>query len=226
MATESKGTSIKHTLVDKANSRIVITVAIASFLSVFSLVSAKTLFSQATYQNKVISAKKDSLKQVKANVEASSRLVAAYTAFNDTPQNVIGGSSTGEGGKDGPNSKIVLDALPSVYDFPALATSLEKVITDRGLTIQSIQGVDDQVVQQENKSSTNPVPVAIPFQFTVSGGYKPVQKLISDLQHSIRPFQVQTLTLGGSQDSMTLTITAQTYYQPAKNLNITEKVVK
>jgi hypothetical protein len=66
----------------------------------------------------------------------------------------------------------------------------------------------------------------MPFQLAVTGKYSQIQQLISEFEHSIRPFQIQTLSLSGDQDNLTLTMTAQTFYQPAKTLNFKTEVVK
>lgn len=226
MAKNSYTTLTKRGLVSKANSTTVIVTSIAAFFIIFLLVGSKTLFGQATYQNRVATAKSLALRQLKADITASKSLVQSYTKFNSASVNIIGGSSTGGGANDGPNSRIVLDALPSSYDFPALVTSLEKIVNNRGLTIQSIQGVDDEVAQQVNVSSTTPQPVAIPFQIVISGNYSAIQALINDFQNSIRPFQILKESVSGGESNMTLTITAQTYYQPAKILNLGSKIVK
>lgn len=227
MAAEDKPKTLtKRVLVDKTNSTIVLVTAVAAFIIIFTLVASKTLLGQATYQNHVASQKKATLTQIKADITASKALVTSYTAFNDASQNIIGGASNGNGANDGPNSRIILDALPSSYDFPALVTSLEKIMTTRGLSIQSIQGTDDEVAQQSNQSSPSPKPVVMPFQVTVTGNYTALQSLIDDFQNSIRPFQILTESLSGDESNMTLTISAQTYYQPAKVLNIGSKVVK
>jgi len=213
-------------LIDQANTTIVVSAAIAAFLLVFTLVATKTLIGQAFYQNRVVNTKKTALKTLKADLNARTDLSNSYQSFVNTPTNLIGGSSTGTGDRDGDNGKIVLDALPPSYDFPALATSLEKILTTQGLQIQSISGTDDEVAQQNNSQSSAPQPVAIPFQLQVSGSYAAIQNLAKTFEASIRPFQIQTMSLSGSQSSMTLSITAQTYYQPAKQLQITTEVVK
>jgi hypothetical protein len=211
---------------EAANSRVVIVTAIASFVIIFSLVASKTLFSRAQYQNRVENAKRLTLTTIKSDITASNTLTNAYDTFDSSTTNIIGGSSTGTGVSDGANSKIVLDALPSSYDFPALTTSIEKMIGDRGLQILTIAGIDDQLTQQTNIASTTPSPVAMPFSLSAKGDYASLQSFVTDLQNSIRPFQIQTITASGAQDGMTLTITAQTYYQPAKELNITTKAVE
>jgi hypothetical protein len=224
----------KRLQISQANSKIVIITSVAAFIVVFSLVAAKTLISQATYQSRVISAKNEALTQLRSDVSATSELKTQYDAFVNASTNVLGGDATGTGAKDGDNAKIILHALPSNYDFPALATSIEKIIStnddgtpNTALTINSITGTDDEVAQSANTSSTTPAPVAIPFQVAVTGDYASVQTLIGKFEHSIRPFQIQTLDISGDQDKLTVTISAQTFYQPAKLFNTTKtKVVK
>jgi hypothetical protein len=230
----AKNTLTKRLQISQANSKIVIITSVAAFIVVFSLVASKTLISQATYQNRVISAKNQALTQLRSDVSATAELKTQYDAFVNSSTNVLGGDPKGAGAKDGDNAKLILDALPSSYDFPALATSLEKIIgtNDDGtpnpnLTINSITGTDDEIAQSANSSSTTPTPVAMPFQVAVTGDYPSVQALIGKFEHSIRPFQIQTLDISGDQDKLTVTISAQTFYQPAKLLNTTKtKAVK
>jgi hypothetical protein len=218
--------STKRILINKTNSRIVAYTAVAAFMVVFTLVASKTLISQAAYQNRVISAKKTAVSQLKTDIQSTSDLVTAYKAFVDTPQNKIGGDPNGTGPKDGDNAKIVLDALPSKYDFPALATSLEKLLTSQNVQIQSITGTDDEVAQSTAQSTGDPQPVPMPFQISVIGKYQSIQGLVNTFNASIRPFQIQTLQLSGDENNMTLTMTAQTFYQPEKVFNVSKKVVQ
>lgn len=218
--------STKRILIDKTNSRIVVYTSVAAFMVVFTLVASNTLIHQAMYQNRVISAKKQAVSQLKSDVQSTSNLVTAYKAFVSTPQNVIGGDPNGTGPKDGDNAKVVLDALPSKYDFPALATSLDKLLTSQNVQIQSISGTDDEVAQSGADSSSAPTPVPMPFQISVEGNYQSIQSLVNTFNSSIRPFQVQTMMISGNEGNMTLTMTAQTYYQPEKVFNVSTKVVK
>jgi len=215
----------KRSLITKANSTIVITTGVAAFLVVFCLVASKTLISQASYQNRIIGAKKDAVSQLKDNISAKDSLVSSYSAFVNTSQNVLGGNPDGTGQQDGDNAKLVLDALPSKYDFPALATSLEQMISSQNLTIVGITGTDDEV-QQQNASSGTPAPVAMPFQIQVSGSYQSIQGLVDLFNRSIRPFQVQSIEVSGGQANMTATINAQTFYQPEKTFKVSTEVIK
>jgi len=217
----------KRVAISKANAQIVGVVGVASFVTVFCLVAAHAIWSQIGYQSRVTSAKEKAHQQLVKNISAYDNLTTSYKAFVGTPNNVIGGLSAGSGDNDGDNAKIVLDALPPSYDFPALTTSIEKILTDRSLKITNITGTDDQLNQQKNTSSSSPQAVNMPFSFTVSNAsYSSVGQLITALEHSIRPIQIDTIELSGGANDMTLTVTAHTYYQPGKSVNITKQVVK
>jgi hypothetical protein len=219
--------STKRLAISKANAQMVAVVAVAAFITIFCLVASKAVFSQNRYQARVTTAKEKAHSQLKKNIETFGSLQTAYNKFNSATTNIIGGSSTGTGDNDGSNSKIILDALPYSYDFPALTSSIEKILADNNLKITSITGTDDQVNQQGNLSSPNPEPVNMSFSFTVSNAnYTSVNQLITRLQQSIRPIQIDSLDLSGGVNNMTATVNAHTYYQPAKSVNITKKVIK
>jgi hypothetical protein len=223
----NKQISDKWGAIGKANAQVVGIVAAASFITIFCLFAAHSVWVQTRYQAKVTTAKEKAHSQLQKNVKAFSSLADSYQAFDSKSTNVIGGSSNGKGDNDGHNTKIVLDALPSAYDFPALTSSLEKILIDRNLHVTDITGIDDQLTQQGNSSSPSPQPVPMPFSFSVgNANYLSVQQLISALQQSIRPIQIDSINLAGGANNLTLTVKAHTYYQPAKSLNITKKVVK
>jgi len=219
--------STKRLAISKANAQMVAIVGVASFITIFCLVASQAVWSQLLYQGRLTSAKTAANNMLQKNSKAYDQLSAAYDTFNSASTNAIGGNSNGTGEKDGTNSNIVLDALPSSYDFPALTASLEKVLKDQNLTISNISGTDDQLAQQDNLLSPTPQAVPIPFSFTItSANYTSVQQLISTLQSSIRPIAIDSMTISGSANNMQLTVNAHTYYQPSKSLNITKKVVK
>jgi len=207
----------KRKLIDKANTSIVIAVSAAAFLTVFSLVATKVLVSQISYQNRVIAKQRVANDTLRKNIATSEQLKDSYDAFAGTTQNVIGGLATGTEPKDGANPKIILDALPSSYDFPALTTNLELLATQNA-KLMSITGTDDQVAQSSNTSSITPEPVAMPFELTVSGSYDQIRNMVSASERSIRPIKYTSMEVSGEKEELTLRVTAETYYQPAKSL--------
>ena len=217
----------KRGAISKANAQMVAIVAVSAFIVVFSLFSAKALLSQNSYQGRVTDAKTVARNTLKDNISAYDQLAKSYTAFNATATNVIGGTPNSKGEKDGTNSKIILDALPANYDFPALASSVEKLTSISGLKMSAITGTDDQLNQQNNQSSADPKEVEMPFTFTVDdANYTAIKQLFNNMQLSIRPMVVDSVDISGGVNNMTMTVNAHTYFKPAKNVSITKKVVK
>lgn len=217
----------KRVQIDKANLVIVIAVSAAAFVTVFSLVAVKSLASQRSYQAKVITAREKARDQLHENLAAADELTNSYKQFVSSTVNAIGGNPVGNGERDGDNARIVLDALPSKYDFPALATSLEKLTNGQGMAIENIEGIDDEVNQLSSSATGSPQPVEIPFKLGVKGGYASAQNLIGVLERSIRPFVVNEITLNANDSgNVTVTIDGKTYYQPEKGLQLEKEVIK
>ncbi|HMS50303.1 MAG TPA: hypothetical protein PKA02_02600 [Candidatus Saccharibacteria bacterium] len=216
----------KRLQINKAQTTIVATVAIAAFVAVFSIVSCKSLLTQRSYQSKVIAKQTKARDQLRSNLEAIGSLVTSYKTFTGAPENAIGGNPAGTGDRDGDNAKIVLDALPSKYDFPALASSLEKILNDRKFKIGGITGTDDELEQSKNQTSDSPQPIDMPFEVAVEGSYASIQDLVGVFEKSIRPFDIQKLELSGGVSNMQFNMSAKTYFQPEKTLNIKMETVK
>src|SRR4051812_405506 len=100
--------STKRVMITKANKQMVVYTAVAAFVVIFCLVAAKALTSQAAYQNRVISKKKQAVSQLKSDLNARDSLVNSYQAFVGTNQNVLGGNPNGTGDLDGDNARLVL----------------------------------------------------------------------------------------------------------------------
>lgn len=211
-----QGGSVKRDLISKSNSSILITIGIAGAIFGFSLVASFTLIKQMSYRSKVISERAKAEKQLKANVKAVAELESSYSEFNNTAESVIGTADK--------NAKIVLDALPSKYDFPALATSLEKMMLTSGLTQVTIDGSDSEATAEQE--SISPKLVEMPFVISGKGTYAQAQDLVKNLQRSIRPFKITKVTLSGDDALLNINIEGMTYYQPKKNLDIPLKEVK
>jgi hypothetical protein len=191
---------------NQTESRLVVIVAVATIISVFCLVSAKTLLSQALYHKRVLDARHEAVDKLNANVEAANTLVQQYQAFqNGNPTNIIGGKNSTDANlrpPDGDNARIVLDALPSNYDFPALISSIAKILSDKGVTAPSVDGSDDSnTVDAQPKA--NPEVATIKLEIRGTTNYKAARSLIKDLERSIRPFDVTKVDIQGSNSSMT-----------------------
>lgn len=221
----AKQLSIKRLQIDKSNATTVIFLAVSAFVLVFSLVASRALLNQRSYQSRVIAQKKKALKQLKDNNVAAAQLVNSYKAFVSTPENLISGSASGTGDRDGDNARIVLDALPSKYDFPALAASLEKLLTDKSYQVDGITGSDDELNQSAQTNAATG-PIEIPFQLNITDNIDDVQGFLDILQRSIRPIKLNSVTLSASGSEISVSVSAKTYYQPEKVIQYKTEVVK
>ncbi len=220
--------SIKHLKIIRAGNQLTTIVTAAVVISVFCLLSTKSLLSQSSYQRRVLAAKNTAANQLKVNASTANQLLAQFKVFEDNNPNIIGGqggANPGSGPSDGDNARIVLDALPSQYDFPALVSSLEKILNNEGISAQSVGGTDQgQVARSSSLGNSQPVPLT--FSVDASGNYKSIQQLINDLERSIRPMDITNLSLSGTQSNMHVSINATTYYQPATNFTVTQRELR
>jgi hypothetical protein len=244
--------SVKHLQIDKANNMMFIVVALASILVVFSLVSAKTLLSQSAYQHRALKAKNLAAEKLKDNVKAADELKKQYDAFERQNPNILGGAggldvaaaiaNQGEqagsikvnnqtinlSGQDGDNAKIILDALPSSYDFPALISSIEKIANQDHLPLQGVGGSDQVTAVSTDTTATSAKSQPQPIAFSVSAqtDFHTIQIMLNDLERSIRPMDVTTLSLSGGGTSVNASMQVNTYYQTPISLKITQKEIK
>ncbi|MBI5357450.1 hypothetical protein HZB74_01230 [Candidatus Saccharibacteria bacterium] len=193
---------------------------------VFSLVASKALLDQRAYQSKVISKKEAALKTLEANIVAADKLTSSYKEFVGATTNVLGGNPQGDADRDGDNARIILDALPSKYDFPALTTSLDKLLRDNGLTPTAINGTDDEISQTATQADGAPQPVEIPFSVEVTASNAQGKTLMGLFERSIRPFKVQKISISGNDSQLEFVINGSTYFQPEKTLNLKKEAVK
>lgn len=245
--------STKKIAIDKAYATIVIAVAVAAFIGVFSLVASKALLDQRSYQSKVIGAKKEALTTLEDNIITADQLTVAYQEFIGATTNVLGGNPSGDADRDGDNARIILDALPSKYDFPALTTSIDKLLRDNTFPPTGITGTDNEALYpaggdaDPSSSSSTGEPstemafstdaaianpdnaggaVEMPFSVEISVSNKRGKAFMRLFERSIRPINILVLDIKGNGKKLELSISAVTYFQPEKKVNVRTEVVQ
>jgi len=207
---------------DKVKTRAMTHLAVTSFILIFGLYTSKTLLQLYVYQGRVISAQKLSIANINKDQQVANNVETAYKEFVNQPINIIGGASSGTGSTSGNNAKIILDALPQTYDFPAIMSSMQALLTIPGITINSLSGTDSSLTLIQSAS-----PTPIPISFSVSGSYNNIQNFLSVLNRSVSPIDVLTIQLTGTDTDLTATVTAQTYYYaPSSGVFTSTEVVQ
>ncbi|HET7528799.1 MAG TPA: hypothetical protein VFJ84_01035 [Candidatus Saccharimonadales bacterium] len=221
--------STKSLQIDKAQQKMLGIVMAATVVTIFCLTGSKVLVGKAMYQQRVISARNSSATQLSNDVADAKTLTTQYkdVFIGSDSVNIIGGNAniTSSSSQDGDNGKIVLDALPTTYDFPALLTSLSNMLGSDGVGVQSIGGTD-QSTTITSDPTYNPQTQKIDLTISATSTYNGANRLLKDLERSIRPFDVTHVSLSGDQGNMVINLDLTTYYQPAKTLIIPSKEIK
>lgn len=209
--------STKTQAIEKANSTLFITVIVASVIISFSLVFVQILWKQGRFNANVISAQEVARDDLESNLEAIPKLEAELVVLENADDILAG-----QGNKQ--NSAVILDALPSKYDFPAIATSFDALAKRTGVRLASFSG--DDLGDLAEQSSPEPTPVEIPVTLSIEGDYDNIIRFLSTLEASIRPLVVSSLEITGNATGLTADVGLSTYYQPAVDLNVKKRTIE
>jgi hypothetical protein len=219
----------KRQQIEHASRSMFLWVAAASVAVSICVVTGQFLFQKWTYNNRVLTAKYKAADTLNKNINNAKQLQDAVNAL--VSNNDLASVKTNA---SDPNTKSVLDALPSKLDATALGTSLQQAILSRsGVTIEGINVPADTAVATTAGTTTattaataGSTPQEMKFDFTVSGSYDKIRSMLLDLERTIRPIKVTSISLNGDDTNMTAAVSAVTYYQPSKSATIKQEVVK
>ncbi len=217
----------KRQQIHSANKMIFVWIVGASVIVSMCLVFGQFLVRQAIFNQKIISAKGNTVKTLDSNIKNVKLLteqVDALVANKDL--------ASVRANPNDSNLKVVLDALPTEDDQTALASSLQNVILKpsgvnvRDLTIsqQNLVAAGDTSQAQGAVDTTQATPTA--FNFSVLADYEQIKTMLKDMERSIRPMNVRTLSLQGTDTVLQVTVNGETYYLPQKNVELKKKQVK
>lgn len=231
METSTKESSIrKRQQIFKANRMMFLWVAMASAVIGFALVISISLMQRIIYNQKVIGEKNKTYSTLANNNKKVSQLEDQIKTINyssDVLKKLRAKDS------DDP-IQVVLDALPSDSNRLALGSSLQNVLLANipGASLESMKVESTAEAGSVKKSTTTTGTVennSLDVTFTLkinSGSEDSIREMLTRLEKSIRTFKVTNVKIEYSLDKMNVTVTAKAYYEPAKVVELTEKVVK
>lgn len=206
VAMATKGSSSKYTLIKKASSNMFVAVVIASILVSFSVVSIKFLLDLRSFNAEVQT-------QQAGIIDSLNQNITNYESLSEDYENFTGGSDLIGNQGDRDNTTVVLDALPSKYDYPAIVTALENITRISRVQLVGISGRDE--VESAITSDPTPEPIDINMSIAINGNYRAIQRFMSTLERTIRPYAIVNVTFSGTDDDLRATFDLLTYYQPA-----------
>ena len=198
----------KRSAISKAKSTVLTTVVIASIVISFAIVTINFLWDLRGYNTRVLGQKQIAKQILEQNVQSADALKTQFEIFENGDI----------------KSQEVLDALPSKYDYAALITSLDALAKRSGMSLEGFTGTDESDTALQMHIS--PQPVEIPFSITVNGRYDDLKKFLDTLDKSIRPLQVNSMIITGSDNNIKAEISITTYYQPQADINVELKEVQ
>lgn len=231
METSTKESSIrKRQQIFKANRMMFLWVAMASAVIGFALVISISLMQRIIYNQKVIGEKNKTYSTLANNNKKVSQLEDQIKTINyssDVLKKLRAKDS------DDP-IQVVLDALPSDSNRLALGSSLQNVLLANipGASLESMKVESAAEAGSVKKSTATTGTVennSLDVTFTLkinSGSEDSIREMLTRLEKSIRTFKVTNVKIEYSLDKMNVTVTAKAYYEPAKVVELTEKVVK
>lgn len=212
----------KRQQIEVAGRTMFMWVAIAAIAVSFCLATGQYLFSKWDFNNKIIGKKNTAAQTLANNITNASKLKEEVD--NLTANQDLASIKTDP---NDPNTKSVLDALPTTFDPAALATSLQQVVLSRsGASIESITVPPDVETSSDASASAKTGAQEIKFSLIATGTYDKIRSLMIDLNRTVRPMKLTTLTLNGSDNNLRASFEYVTYYQPAKSVKLGEEAVK
>lgn len=219
----------KRSQIAKANRTMFLWIAVSSALVGAALVVSYFLAQRAFYNEKVLGEMNNTVSVLEKNNAAVPDLQAQIRVL-DTNEALASVKAS----SDDQAIQVILDALPADANSLALGASLQsKLLANiEGVRIESLQV--EPVVGLETFSdgatvdagtADDAVSNAINIQFSVSGDQNALKAVLQNLERSIRLIDIRTLRVESQGATQLMTIQARAYYEPAKTIELKDKVV-
>lgn len=220
----------KRQQIAQSNKTMFLWVAGASVLLGIALVVSWFLIQKMVFNQKVLSEKGDTIAVLKQNNEAIKTLKENVRVL-ETNEALNSAKSKGTDKA----LQVVLDALPADANSLALGASLQgKLAADidnltlDSLTVDPVVGIEnsseEEIIEDETVSEN---PNVINFRLSVSSNdANALKELLLRFEKSIRVIDIRSLTLEQTEERLTMSIEASAYYEPARTIELKDKVVK
>jgi len=220
----------KRTQIAKANRTMFLWIAASSAIIGCALVVTFFLSQKLIYNEKVLNAKEKTISVLKANNAIVSDLETQVRVLDTNSALASAKSSDSE-----QTIQVILDALPSDANSLALGASLQNKLLAGipGLTIESLQvdpviGIESlgSAGSTQDASTVTDTSNQITFQFAVSGDQTALKQVLTNLEKSIRAIDITSLRIETQQSKELMTIQGRAFYEPARTIQLQDKVVK
>ena len=222
----------KRQQIANANKTMFLWVAAASLVIGFAAVGSIFLVQKLAFNEKVLAEKTNTVSTLEdnnANIEELKRNVRLL--------NTNAGLNAAKADSEDQAIQAILDALPADANSLALGASLQQELLTGidGLTLESsnidtVVGVEssdgDPNVEKGSAADDEDAKYQINFRLAVSGDANALQELLKRFERSIRAIDVTAITLERASGELTMSIEAHAFYEPARVVELTDKVIE
>jgi Tfp pilus assembly protein PilO len=208
----------KRQQISKANRVVFAWIVAASLVICICGVFVQFLIRQLTFNNVIYGTLAETSSTLEKNIKAYDGLKSSVVKLiDDTNLSAL---------KKGDNStalQVIIGALPTEENRAALATSMQnEVLGPAGVTINSFSVGEEDAGTTSSTAIPNIDASSFQFSFSITGTYQQVQQAIKNMERSIRPITIQSVDIQGTSAKLSASITATTYYQPSKGIQLKE----
>lgn len=219
----------KRQQITDTRKQVFVMVAAAAAAVVVCAMVGYNLFQRIQYQNKVNSELEKTAKTMDSNVKNVDTLISNINALKTDTNLTLSNLKS----DDRSVFNVIIDALPTEDDSVALSSSLQhKILSRSGASIEQIS-VDSTsssstatTTTTTSGSSSFPTAQAISFRVSFSGSYATVVSTLEDIEKTIRPISINSMTIEGSDDDLTVSINATTYYSSSVSFSLGEETIE
>lgn len=236
MQKEKTTTQGKKKFLQKSGKNMFAWVTIASIMCSVSIVFSVILFQRIFFINKVIDEKNKTLNTLASNNHAIPSLEDAVRALNSN-QDLISAKAR----QTDDAVQVVLDALPTDSNYPALGASFQQVLLNNkpDIEVLSLSVNQSNAAASLVESKKIPGVYEMSFDFSVQGSPESILDFLKYLEKSIRAIDTKKMTIYArlittkdekgnpvQKQANVLSISGVTYYQPVKEIKVETKEIK
>jgi hypothetical protein len=221
----------KRQQITRANQMMFLSIAGVSIVVGVCIVLVIFLVQRIWFGEKVIAEKNKTVATLNSNLAAVPKLKDNIRVLNTNEAL----KSTRLNDTD-PALQSVLDALPADANSTAMASSLQTKLLSgvpgvqiESLKVDPVSGVEISSDNTTVSDSSDPGSNTIGFSFSVSTqatGQSGLRQVLLNIEKSIRPFTITSLSIESQGSRVVMTATGKGYYEPAQTVQLTDKVVR
>lgn len=220
----------KRQQIAKANRTMFLWVAGVSVIVGFAAVGSIFLVQKLAFNQKVINEKNNTVSVLTKNNAAVAELEENIRLL-DTNE----GLNSAKANPDDKALQVILEALPADANSLALGSSLQDKLMKGidGLTLESLNvtpvagiEVSSDGAVQDASTTVEEGQNQITFNLVASGDANALKALLERFERSIRAIDITNLVLEQANGKLTMTIDGHAFYEPARTIELKDKVVK